>query len=300
MTLPREYHESHRSVMVHEALQYLLTRDDGVYVDCTLGEGGHTKAIIEATSARSTVIGLDVDAEVLALAERKLRDIQGNVRLFNVSYLDFDVVLGSLGINRVDGFLLDLGVSTYQLKARGRGFSYEVDEPLDMRMNLSNPVKAVDIVNKYSERELAKVIFEYGDEKRFSRRIARSIVKRRPIQTTFELVEAIRAALPPEERHKRKRHFATRTFQALRIEVNKELEVIRNTLEKIPGYLNPGGRVVVITFHSLEDRTVKHAFREKKGIELKILTKKPVVPSEEEVRENPRARSAKLRAAERI
>jgi len=300
MTLPREYHESHRSVMVHEALHYLLTKDNGVYVDCTLGEGGHTRAIIEATSAKSTVIGLDVDAEVLALAERKLRDIQGNVHLFNVSYLNFDIVLESLGIDRVDGFLLDLGVSTYQLKAKGRGFSYEVDEPLDMRMNLDNPIKAADVVNKYSEQELARVIFEYGDEKRFSRRIARNIAKRRPIQTTFELVEAIRSALPPEERHRRKRHFATKTFQALRIEVNKELEVIRNTLLKIPEYLNPGGRVVAITFHSLEDRTVKIAFREKKDLELKILTKKPITPSESEVRENPRARSAKLRAAERI
>jgi len=298
--LQRQYNESHRSVMVQETLHYLRPAYNGVYVDGTLGEGGHTKAIIEATSGKCKVIGLDIDEEVLAIAEQNLKEFKENVELFNVSYVDFDLVLESLAVDKVDGFLLDIGVSTYQLKAKGRGFSYEIDEPLDMRMSLSGSVTAADVVNSYPEKELARIIFEYGEEKRYARRIARKIVERGPIQTTIQLVEAIKAALPPQERFRRKRHYATRTFQAIRIEVNGELKGLRTALEKFPNYLKPGGRIVIISFHSLEDRTVKHFFREQDGVTLKILTRKPVVPSVEEVSENPRARSAKLRAAERI
>lgn len=286
--------------MIHEALQYLFGKEDGVFVDCTAGEGGHTRAIIDRSSRKAKVIGLDVDAEVLEIAEQNLKEYQVFCQLFNSSYLNFDEVLGSLGIDKVDGFLLDLGVSTFQLKAQGRGFSYEVDEPLDMRMNLSNPNNADYVINRYSEKDLSRIIFEYGDEKRYSRKIARSIIRNRPIHTTGELVAAIKRALSPEERYRRRRHFATKTFQAIRMEVNQELETIRKTLEKIPNYLNPGGRIVVISFHSHEDRVVKNVFREKKDTELKILTKKPVLPTDEESAQNPRARSAKLRAAERI
>ncbi len=287
--------------MIHEALHYLLSKQEGgLYFDCTAGEGGHIRAILEATKGLSRVVGLDVDREVLELAERNLKDYQGCFQLFNLSYANFEIVLRQLGVTKVDGFLLDVGVSTFQLKSLGRGFSYDIDEPLDMRMDLSRELTAERVVNGYSEKDLARIIFEYGEEQRFARKIARSIVSRRPLYSTKDLVEAIKKAIPPAERYKRKRHFATRTFQAIRIEVNDELENIEKTLRAIPCYLNPGGRVVIISFHSLEDGIAKRVFREKMDIELKILTKKPLSPSEEEIDLNLRARSARLRAAERI
>lgn len=287
--------------MIHEALHYLLSKQEGgLYFDCTAGEGGHIRAILEATKGLSRVVGLDVDREVLELAERNLKDYQGCFQLFNLSYANFEIVLRQLGVTKVDGFLLDVGVSTFQLKSLGRGFSYDIDEPLDMRMDLSRELTAERVVNGYSEKDLARIIFEYGEEQRFARKIARSIVSRRPLYSTKDLVEAIKKAIPPAERYKRKRHFATRTFQAIRIEVNDELENIEKALRAIPCYLNPGGRVVIISFHSLEDGIAKRVFREKMDIELKILTKKPLSPSEEEIDLNLRARSARLRAAERI
>jgi 16S rRNA (cytosine1402-N4)-methyltransferase len=287
--------------MIHEALHYLLSKQEGgLYFDCTAGEGGHMRAILEATKGLSRVVGLDVDREVLELAERNLKDYQGCFQLFNLSYANFEIVLRQLGVTKVDGFLLDVGVSTFQLKSLGRGFSYDIDEPLDMRMDLSRELTAERVENGYSEKDLARIIFEYGEEQRFARKIARSIVSRRPLYSTKDLVEAIKKAMPPAERYKRKRHFATRTFQAIRIEVNGELENIEKTLRAIPCYLNPGGRVVIISFHSLEDGIAKRVFREKMDVELKILTKKPLSPSEEEIDLNLRARSARLRAAERI
>jgi 16S rRNA (cytosine1402-N4)-methyltransferase len=287
--------------MIHEALHYLLSKQEGgLYFDCTAGEGGHMRAILEATKGLSRVVGLDVDREVLELAERNLKDYQGCFQLFNLSYANFEIVLRQLGVTKVDGFLLDVGVSTFQLKSLGRGFSYDIDEPLDMRMDLSRELTAERVVNGYSEKDLARIIFEYGEEQRFARKIARSIVSRRPLYSTKDLVEAIKKAMPPAERYKRKRHFATRTFQAIRIEVNGELENIEKALRAIPCYLNPGGRVVIISFHSLEDGIAKRVFREKMDVELKILTKKPLSPSEEEIDLNLRARSARLRAAERI
>ena len=262
--------------MIHEALHYLLSKQEGgLYFDCTAGEGGHIRAILEATKGLSRVVGLDVDREVLELAERNLKDYQGCFQLFNLSYANFEIVLRQLGVTKVDGFLLDVGVSTFQLKSLGRGFSYDIDEPLDMRMDLSRELTAERVVNGYSEKDLARIIFEYGEEQRFARKIARSIVSRRPLYSTKDLVEAIKKAIPPAERYKRKRHFATRTFQAIRIEVNDELENIEKTLRAIPCYLNPGGRVVIISFHSLEDGIAIRVFREKMDIELKILTKKP-------------------------
>ncbi|AFK06385.1 S-adenosyl-methyltransferase MraW [Mesotoga prima MesG1.Ag.4.2] len=299
--MSRQYDERHRSVMIHEALHYLLGgRLTGTYIDCTAGEGGHIRAMLEATEGQAKIIGLDVDSEVLNIAEQNLKDYRESVELFNLSYVDFEIALRQAGVEKVDGFLLDVGVSTFQLKAKGRGFSYELDEPLDMRMNLSQKRTAADVVNSYREDELSRIIFEFGDEKRFARKIARSIVSRRPLFTTKDLHDAIKAAIPPAERYKRRRHFATKTFQAVRIEVNQELENIESTLRKIPGFLNQGGRIVIISFHSLEDGIAKRVFREKSESELKILTKKPVQPSKEEVELNLRARSARLRAAERI
>lgn len=219
--------------------------------------------------------------------------------LFKASYRDADFLLKTLEIEKVDGILLDLGVSTYQLKGENRGFTFEREEPLDMRMDLESEITAQKVLNELSEEELARIIFEYGEEKRYARRIARKIVENRPLNTTLDLVKAVSEALPSHEIRRRKRHFATRTFQAIRIYVNRELENLREfLLNKAEKLLRVGGRIVVISFHSLEDRIVKEAFRNSR--KLRILTEKPVRPSEEEVRENPRSRSARLRAAELV
>lgn len=294
----RKYEDYHKSVMVNEVLENLITKEDGIYVDCTTGEGGHIKAIYEKTNGKAKIIGVDLDYEVLEIAEQRLKEITDDIEFFKSSYRDIDIVLHGLGIEKVDGFLMDLGVSTFQLKGENRGFSFMKDEPLDMRMDPDSDFTAWNVVNEYSEEQLSKIIFEYGEEFKFSRRIARYIVNSRPINTTFELVDAIKKALPPKERYRRKRHFATKTFQAIRIEVNGEFDNIRTALEKFPEFLNKGGRICVISFHSLEDKIVKNFFRNHE--KLKILTKKPILPSEEEIKINPRARSARIRVAERI
>ncbi|GAB6188567.1 16S rRNA (cytosine(1402)-N(4))-methyltransferase RsmH [Marinitoga arctica] len=294
----RKYEDYHKSVMVNEVLEFLITKEDGIYVDCTTGEGGHIKAIYEKTNGKAKIIGVDLDYEVLEIAEKRLKEITDEIEFFKASYRDIDIVLHGLGINKVDGFLMDLGVSTFQLKGEKRGFSFMKDEPLDMRMDPDTDFTAWNVVNEYSEEQLSKIIFEYGEEFKFARKIARSIVNSRPINTTFELVGAIKKALPPKERYRRRRHFATKTFQAIRIEVNREFDNIRTALEKFPEFLNNGGRICVISFHSLEDKIVKNFFRNHE--KLKLLTKKPILPKEEEINENPRARSARIRVAERI
>ncbi|AEX86381.1 16S rRNA methyltransferase [Marinitoga sp. 1135] len=294
----RKYEDYHKSVMVEEVLKFLVTKDDGIYVDCTAGEGGHIKAIYEKTNGKAKIIGVDVDYEVLEIAETRLKEITDDIEFFKASYRDIDIVLHGLGIPKVDGFLMDLGVSTFQLKGENRGFTFRKDEPLDMRMDPDSDFNAWNVVNEYPEEQLSKIIFEYGEEFKFARRIARSIVNSRPINTTFELVEAIRKALPAKIVYNKRRHFATKTFQAIRIETNKEFDNIRTALEKFPDFLNPGGRICVISFHSLEDKIIKNFFRNNE--KLKLVTKKPILPSEEEVNENPRARSARLRVAERI
>ncbi|MDI3517606.1 MAG: rRNA (cytosine1402-N4)-methyltransferase [Thermotogota bacterium] len=292
----RKYDERHVSVLASEVVEFLVTRVDGVYVDCTVGEGGHTLQIVSLYD-KAKVVALDKDREVLRLAERNLEGYLDRVKLVHSDFVEVGEVLESLGYQKVDGFLLDLGVSTYQLKAEGRGFSFNRDELLDMRMDpTSSSPTAREIVNSYSEEELARIIKLYGEEP-FAKRIARSIVRSRPIDSTLQLVEAIKRAIPPKSRFSRKRHFATRTFQALRIEVNRELEKLERVLNVIPDFLRPGGRVVVISFHSLEDRIVKNVFRE--DSRLILITKKPVTPSETELRSNPRARSARMRVAER-
>ena len=292
----RLYSERHIPVLLREVVENLVWKPDGVYVDCTVGEGGHTQAIAERIlEAGGRVIGIDVDSEVLQIAERNL-EAYHNVQLFKFSYVELPVLLNLLQVHTIDGLLVDLGVSTYQLKAEGRGFSFNQDEPLDMRMNLESELTAYHVVNTYPEEELADIIYNYGEEN-FARRIARSIVQNRPLHTTKELVEAIRKGLPYKEIHNRKRHFATKTFQAIRIEVNKELENVAKFLSFAPDLLSSNGRLAIISFHSLEDRLVKHSYRDDPRLE-------PlgdfISSTLEEIAENPRARSAKLRIAKRL
>ncbi|PLV58352.1 16S rRNA (cytosine(1402)-N(4))-methyltransferase RsmH [Thermotoga sp. KOL6] len=293
----RKYTHYHIPVMVEEVIEYLKPEDEKIILDCTVGEGGHAKAILELCS-RCKLIGIDVDSEVLRIAEEKLKNFSNRVSLFKASYTDAPFLLKTLGIEKVDGILMDLGVSTYQLKGENRGFTFEREEPLDMRMDLESELNAQKVLNELSEEELARIIFEYGEEKRFARRIARKIVENRPLNTTIDLVKAVREALPSYEIRRRKRHFATKTFQAIRIYVNRELDNLREFLKKAERILNTGGRIVVISFHSLEDRIVKEVFKSSK--KFRILTEKPVRPSEKEIKENPRSRSARLRAAELV
>ncbi len=288
----------HTPVLVAEVVHFLNIKQDGIYVDCTLGAGGHTLALLERC-ARCRVIGLDIDPDALSLAKERLSvyERSGRVKILRESYTNITSILRSEGIERVDGLLADLGVSSMHLDNPSRGFSFKKDGPLDMRMNPSADKTAYEVVNFYREENLARIIREYGQE-RFAKRIAREIVKSRPIRTTKGLVEAISKAIPSAEKRKRKRHFATKTFQAIRIEVNNELDNIRSLLKQAEDVLEIGGRIAVISFHSLEDRIVKNHFRSSER--LKVITKKPVTPTEKERRINPRSRSAKLRVAERI
>jgi len=284
--------------MIDEILEYLVTKEDGIYIDCTAGEGGHSKAIYEKCNGKGRVIAVDIDYEVLEIAEKRLKEFSYSIEFFKAPYQNIDLVIKGLGLKKVDGFLMDLGVSTFQLKGEGRGFTFMNDEPLDMRMDPDSDFNAIKVVNEYPEEELSRIIFEYGQEFKFARRIARSIVNSRPLNTTFELIEAIRKALPYYEINKRKRHFATKTFQAVRIEVNKEFDNIKTALSKFGDYLNPGGRVAVMSFHSLEDKIIKDYF--KNSEKFSLVTKKPLIPTEKEIEENPRSRSTKLRVAEYI
>jgi 16S rRNA (cytosine1402-N4)-methyltransferase len=291
----------HVPVMTAEALEFLQASRGGVFVDCTVGLGGHSRALLEAGATR--VIGLDRDPDALARARQTLAPWAGRTDLVHSDYRAIDSVLDGLNVTLVDGALADLGVSSMQLDTPGRGFSFQRDEPLDMRMDRTSGETAADLVARADERELADTIYAYGEE-RFSRRIARAIVEARreaPIQTTLRLAAIVRRAVPV--RGYQRIDPATRTFQALRIRVNRELEGVDAFLGSIVRRLRAGARLVVITFHSLEDRIVKHTLRAlAKGAEaaVRVLTKKPVVPGDGEIASNPRARSAKLRAAERL
>ncbi|WP_448587762.1 16S rRNA (cytosine(1402)-N(4))-methyltransferase RsmH [Thermocrinis sp.] len=285
----------HKPVLLEEAVELLLGSGGKVFVDCTVGLGGHAKRILEKNS-QAFLIGIDRDPFALELAKENLRDFEGRFSLYKANYSDFDLVLKEEGVDLVDGFLFDLGVSMYQLKSP-RGFSFQRDEPLDMRMDPEEKLTAYEVVNKYPEKELERIIREYGEERK-ARAIAKAIVLRRsrkPIETTKELADLVASVV---KRHGRL-HPATKTFQAIRIEVNKELDHLKKALWKTPGYLRSGGRLVVISFHSLEDRIVKTFFREH-AHQLKILTKKPITPKKEEVMQNPASRSAKLRAGEKL
>ena len=287
--------------MTREVLAFLAPEHGGVFVDCTIGLGGHARAVLESGATR--VIGLDRDSAALAVAARNLEAWRDRVELVHADYRAIASVLDQLGIERVDGTLADLGMSSFQLEAQGRGFSFQRDDPLDMRMDATTGPTAADLLRDAREEEIADAIFRYGEE-RFSRRIARSIVQARqqtPIQTTSRLADLVRRAIP-------RRGFsridpATRTFQALRIWVNRELEGLDQFLAAAVSRLRAGARMVVLTFHSLEDRIVKHTMRALAAREptaIRVLTKKPVVPRPDEIERNPRARSAKLRVAERV
>ena len=292
----------HVPVLLDEVLQYLNVRPGGVYVDATLGLAGPSSEIARRLGPKGTLIGFDRDPEAMALAKARLDELRGElgedmpeIRLIPKAFSEAanEIEAGSL-----DGLLADFGVSSMQLDEAHRGFSFRSDGPLDMRMNTSAGETAEQVVNQEDENELADLIYEFGEERR-SRRIARAIVRARPITTTAELARVVSAAAPAMKGDKI--HPATRTFQALRIRVNDELGEIRTLLKSAPSLLKPGGRLVLISFHSLEDRPVKDAFREagRQGV-LEVLTKKPVVAGEEEESRNPRSRSAKMRAAEKV
>ncbi|MBR5741416.1 MAG: 16S rRNA (cytosine(1402)-N(4))-methyltransferase RsmH [Firmicutes bacterium] len=306
----------HVSVLFDETIESLRIKPDGVYVDGTLGGGGHASGICERLSEKGLLIGIDRDKDALAAAKERLAPYQCRQQFVQSTFADIKSVLCSSSIETVDGVVLDLGVSSFQLDNPERGFSYMHDAPLDMRMNADDPFTAADVVNGYGEKELTRVIRDYGEEK-WASRIAAFIVRKRkekPFETTFELVETVKAAIPASARREGP-HPAKRTFQAIRIEVNGELDQIRTACDEIIDVLAPGGRFAVITFHSLEDRIVKEAFQKRlnpctcpkdlpvcvcgKVADVVKVTGKPITPTEEELNENPRSRSAKLRVIEK-
>lgn len=285
----------HTPVLLEEAVSLLLGNGGKVYVDCTVGLGGHSYEILKR-NPEAYLIGIDRDPHALEIADQRLSEFEGRYSLYKANYSDLDLVLKEEGVEKVDGFLFDLGVSMLQLKTP-RGFSFQRDEPLDMRMDPQQEKTAYHVVNRYSEEELYRIIREYGEEP-YARKIAKAIVlyrSKKPIETTGELSKIILSVVPKRG----KIHPATRTFQAIRIEVNQELQSLKIALEKTINFLNKHGRIVVISFHSLEDRIVKRFFQEHKDV-LKVLTKKPITPTIEEIRRNPSSRSAKLRAGEKL
>ncbi len=307
----------HVSVLLHETIAGLNIKEDGVYVDGTLGGAGHASKVCEKLSASGTFIGIDQDQEALDVSRERLEGFGNKKHFVHSNFSNIKDVLEELKISKIDGIILDIGVSSYQLDESSRGFSYMQDAPLDMRMNVSQKFSARDIVNEYDEEELMGIIYEYGEEK-WAKRIANFIIKERenkPIETTGELVEIIKKAIPAAARREGP-HPAKRTFQAIRIEVNNELGILRQTINDITESLNVGGRICIITFHSLEDRIVKNAFRDLSTAckcppeypicrcdgraLLKVITRKPILPSENELEMNPRSRSAKLRVAEKV
>ena len=294
----------HAPVLLKEAIDFLNVRRGGTYIDATVGLGGHSYEIARRLGAPGHLIGVDKDPAAIEIAGFSLRASgsgQTDWPTVDLRHGSFADLANDQRPTTIDGLLADLGVSSLQLDSAARGFSFQADGPLDMRMDPRSERTAEQVVNHLDERELADVIYEFGEERR-SRRIARAIVRSRPIQTTAQLADVISAAARPMNREERRIHPATRTFQALRIFVNRELDDLKALLEAAPRILKPGGRVVVISFHSLEDRIVKDAFREgaMKDRYFRLLTKKPVTATEEENDRNPRARSAKLRAAEKI
>ena len=307
---------NHVSVLLNECIENLNIKPDGIYVDGTIGGAGHSLEIVTKLSEKGMLIGIDRDEEALAVAKERLKEFN-NVKYVHDNHDNIDEIIKNLNIKGVDGILLDLGVSSYQIDEKTRGFTYMDDGPLDMRMDKSQKLTAEYIVNNYKEQDLARIIFEYGEEK-FSRKIARNICeyrKNKKIETTGELVKIIEKSIPGKFREKNS-HPAKRTFQAIRIEVNNEIEPLYNTIKNSITALNTKGRLCVITFHSLEDRMVKKAYVDAEGkctcpkdlpycvcgnVSLgKIITKKPILPTEKEMQENSRSRSAKLRVFEKI
>ena len=309
-----EFH--HISVLLNECIDNLNIRPDGIYVDGTMGGGGHSLEIAKRLTT-GRLICIDQDPNAHEAAGKRLAEYKDRITFVRDNFGNIANILDSLGIEKIDGMLLDIGVSSHQLDEAERGFSYQQDAPLDMRMNPDRPFSAYDVVNGYDEDELDRVIFTYGEE-RWARRIAQFIVKEReakPIETTGELVDIIKKAVPKGAR-KDGPHPAKRTFQAIRIEVNGELEVLQRAIDDVAARLAVGGRLCIITFHSLEDRIVKEAFRKQENPCIcppqfpvcvcgkkplgRVITRKPILPSEEELEENPRSRSAKLRVLEGV
>jgi len=307
----------HYSVLLNETVDSLNINPDGIYVDCTLGGAGHSNLIASRLSEKGKLIGIDRDEFALGKAKERLSKYGDRIILLHANFVDGADRIKQEGFDRIDGVVADLGVSSFQLDDATRGFSYMHDAPLDMRMDRSDDVTAYDIVNFYSKRELCRIIDMYGEE-RYASSIARKIVKYRegkPIETTTELSDIIKSGIPAKNKADGP-HPAKRTFQAIRIEVNGELNIIADTINNFFPMLNEGGRMAIITFHSLEDRIVKHTFLEKtvgctcpadfpvcvcgKKAEGRVITKKPILPSNEELEENPRSRSAKLRVLEKI
>ncbi len=285
--------------MLADEVAFLLRpRGEGWVIDATVGMGGHAEAILSASDASVRLLGLDVDPEALARAGARLASFGDRVRLVRSSFRDLAQAAGAHGIDSTRSILLDLGVSSWQLEQSGRGFSFQGDEPLDMRLDPGAGETAATLVNRLPEAELARVIFEYGEEPH-ARRIARAIVRRRPLRRTGDLVAAVRAAVP-RAAWPRRLHVATRTFQALRMAVNDEPGALRQALAQAPALLAAGGRLGVIAFHSGEDRIVKQTFRALESAGFAELEPSPRQPADDEVRENPRARSAKLRVLERL
>ena len=306
----------HKSIMLEEVIESLAIKPNGIYVDGTLGGAGHSSEIAKRLGPEGRLIGIDQDGEAIAAATKRLEPYRDRVTIVRSNYALMCQVLKELGTSKVDGILLDLGVSSYQLDEASRGFTYREDVPLDMRMDQRNPKTAADIVNEYSEMELYRMIRDYGED-RFAKNIAKHIVRARakkPIETTGELCEIIKAAIPAKMRAGTG-HPAKQTFQALRIELNHELDVLTQSIDGMIDRLAPGGRLCIITFHSLEDRIVKTRFRTNEnpcicppGFPVcvcgriskgKVITRKPILPSEQEMEENSRSKSAKLRVFEK-
>lgn len=302
----------HKSVLLEETVSSLNIKPDGIYVDGTLGGGGHSLEICKQLSEKGRLIGIDQDDAAIEAAAQRLKEHESKVTIIRSNYCNMKQCLNDIGVEKVDGIILDLGVSSYQLDTVDRGFTYREDAPLDMRMDRRQAYTAKDIVNEYSEMELYRIIRDYGED-RFAKNIAKHIVQARakkPIETTNELTEIIKNAIPAKVR-KTGGHPAKRTFQAIRIELNKELEVLENTLDEMIDLLKEGGHLSIITFHSLEDRIVKSNFRKNenpcicppefpmcvcgKKSKGKVVTRKPILPSEKELEENSRSKSAKLR-----
>ena len=307
----------HKSVLLYETVDELNIKPDGIYVDGTLGGGGHSYEIAGRLSEGGRLIGIDQDEDAIKAASKRLEPYMDRVTIVRNNYCNMDKVLDELGIDKVDGIMLDLGVSSYQLDAADRGFTYNVDTALDMRMDQRQEITAKDIVNEYSEFDLYRIIRDYGED-RFAKNIAKHIVmarKEKPLETTFELNDIIKAAIPMKVRATGG-HPSKRTYQAIRIELNKELEVLENSIDMMIDRLKPEGRLCIITFHSLEDRIVKTRFRNNenpctcppsfpacvcgKVPKGRVITRKPVVPTDEEINENSRSKSSKLRVFERV
>ena len=306
----------HVSVLLNETIDGLNINPDGIYVDGTLGGGGHAYEVCKRLSDKGRLVGIDQDGEALEAAREHLKEFEDKITLVRSNYCEIDTILKDLDIDKVDGIVLDLGVSSYQPDNIERGFSYKSDAPLDMRMDQRQVKTAADVVNTYSENELFRIIRDYGEDK-FAKNIAKHIVmerQKKPFETTAQLSEVIKHSIPMKFQNKGG-HPAKKTFQAIRIEVNKELTVLRDSIDKMIELLNENGRICIITFHSLEDRIVKTKFRENenpctcppdfpvcvcgKVSKGKVITRKPIVPGDKEITENKRAKSSKLRIFER-